>query len=110
MKIVLKSGRLLTLKDEDYFRLPLIGKRVKILSSPGFQSSSAHQWCRVIDETKYTLVVLCEDNKTRRVFKKNTWFMFEFYGKFIKIYGDILIGRPEERIKKRLPKPHRVLW
>lgn len=106
MRIVLKLDKV---KEEDYFRLPLIGKDVMIIDSLFITDNLKNQWCKVIDETRNTMLINC-NGKVKRIPKKGTWFKFNLYGKIIKIYGNILIGRPEERIKKRLPKPHKVLW
>ena len=97
------------IKEQDYFRLPIIGKEVMIIDSSALTDNLKNVWCEVIDETRNTLLIKCR-GRIRRVPKKGTWFVFKLYGKIIKIYGNILIGRPEERIKKRLPKPHKVLW
>ncbi len=103
------ASKLDRIRPEDYFRLPLIGKDVMIIESKAVGDNLKLKWCKIIDETRNTFLIDCEGKK-KRVIKKSTWFKFKLYGKIIKIYGDILIGRPEERIKKRLPKPYKVLW
>ena len=61
---------------------------------------------KVVDETRNTLTILC--NGERRVVIKDTS-VFNFVmpdGTIVEIDGNIIIGRPEDRIKKR---PRR-LW
>ena len=52
---------------------------------------------RVIDETKNTFTLECEDGKIRKILKKGIKLK---KGKEI-IIGEEIIGRPEIRLKKR---------
>jgi ribonuclease P protein subunit POP4 len=61
---------------------------------------------RVVDETRNTFTILQDDN--RKVVAKDTS-VFDFVmpdGTVVEIDGKVLIGRPDDRIKKR---PRR-LW
>ena len=55
----------------------------------------------VVDETKNTLVIETEKGK-KRVIKQNAVFEFKFGKQRIRIDGKLLIGRPEERLKRKI--------
>jgi ribonuclease P protein subunit POP4 len=60
----------------------------------------------VVDETRKTFVIL-QDRKKKRVMKNYTLFQFTFPDDTtVEIDGKVLLGRPEERLKKRI----RRLW
>ena len=59
----------------------------------------------VIDETKNTISIEEEDNSEKMIPKNGTFFVFELpNGEKVKIDGNILSIRPEDRIKKRFKK------
>jgi ribonuclease P protein subunit POP4 len=58
---------------------------------------------KIIDETEKTFMIKTND-KRKRVLKKNTTFIVSLPKKRLKIKGDLLIGRPEDRIKKKIKK------
>ncbi|MGD2065823.1 MAG: ribonuclease P protein component 1 [Candidatus Bathyarchaeota archaeon] len=61
---------------------------------------------RVIDETRNTFTILHDDNK-KVVVKDTSVFQFVMAdGTVVEIDGNVVMGRPEDRIKKR---PRR-LW
>ena len=61
---------------------------------------------RVIDETKNTFVLL-HDGVEKRIIKETSVFHFTYPdGTVVEIDGKLLVGRPEDRIKK----PIRRLW
>lgn len=53
----------------------------------------------IVDETKQSFMVQTEKGE-KRVFKKGTSFQVSVGNQVCIIKGDILVGRPEERIKK----------
>ncbi|UCG37441.1 MAG: ribonuclease P protein component 1 [Candidatus Bathyarchaeota archaeon] len=60
----------------------------------------------IVDETRNTFVVL-DGNKRKTIIKDQTIFHFTLPDStVIEIDGNLLVGRPEERLKKRL----RRLW
>lgn len=70
----------------------------------GFAKNSCHNrrlvFGKVVDESYNTLVVkLGETNK--RIAKKDTIFTFKLPEGPVEVEGSILVGRPEDRIKKR---------
>ena len=55
---------------------------------------------KVVDETMKTLVIK-GGKGTKRIAKKNAIFKFLLDGVAVKVEGKHLIGRPEDRVKKR---------
>lgn len=53
----------------------------------------------ITDETQNTITIQ-SDNKTRKLLKKQVMLTFEINGEKIEVDGKVLMGRPEDRIKK----------
>ncbi|MFP4116622.1 MAG: ribonuclease P protein component 1 [Candidatus Aenigmatarchaeota archaeon] len=89
-------------KVENLPRHELIGLEMEVVESENTSEEGIHG--KVVDEHKSVLKVECEgDEKTLR--KRGRVFKFELpSGKKCKIEGELLEGRPEERIKKKLRK------
>lgn len=84
-------------------RHELIGLKVKILDSKNKSLKKIKGI--VVDETYNTIIIEKKNKKRKIVPKKSTIFLFELdNNKKVKVLGDILIGRPEDRIKKKFPK------
>ena len=61
---------------------------------------------RVIDETKNTFSIL-HKNKIKKIIKDYTIFKLRFLdGTIVEINGRLLVGRPEDRLKKNIKR----LW
>jgi len=61
---------------------------------------------KITDETRNTLTILHE-GKRKRVIKGSAVFHFKFSdGTVVEIDGKLLVGKPEDRLKKRV----RRLW
>ncbi|OGD45991.1 hypothetical protein A3K79_07570 [Candidatus Bathyarchaeota archaeon RBG_13_46_16b] len=59
-----------------------------------------------MDETRNTFNIL-QDGKTKTAIKNDSVFQFRFHdGTVVEIDGRILVGRPEDRVKKVI----RRLW
>jgi len=59
----------------------------------------------VIDETYNTLKIETKDGKEKTIPKANSTFVFTLPDKIkVEVDGKLLLGRPEDRIKKRLPR------
>ena len=58
---------------------------------------------RVIDETRNTFVIMTEKGK-RTLIKDKYNFVFKLPGTGVKVNGTALIGRPKDRIKKKIEK------
>lgn len=81
-----------------------IGLKVKVVksSNPSYVGISG----KIIDETRNTFVIL-QDGKRKTVIKDQAVFQFTFPdATIVEIDGKVLVGRPEERLKKRI----RRLW
>ena len=79
----------------------LIGLETKVIkhSNPSNRGVSGI----VIDETRKTLV-LRGDGKTARIAKKNATFTFNLPEGGFEVDGAVLVGRPEDRVKRRLKR------
>jgi len=61
---------------------------------------------RVLDETRNTIVIL-HDRTEKTIVKDTSVFHFTLHdGAVVEIDGKLLLGRPEDRVKKRI----RRLW
>ncbi len=54
----------------------------------------------VVDETR-NIIVLDDGNKERKIPKSEAKFLFKLLTDLVEVQGKLLIGRPEDRIKKR---------
>jgi ribonuclease P protein subunit POP4 len=87
------------LTPSNLLRHELIGLRLNVDES----SNSTVRGLRgtVIDETRNMLVIENERSDEKRVPKAGNRFIFELDdGKLVRVKGDRLISRPEDRIKK----------
>ena len=88
----------------DIIRQEFIGTEAKIARSThaDFVGISG----QVVDETKNTFVIQHEGRK-KIVVKNSTVFNFQFSeGTIVEIDGKLLVGRPEDRLKKTVKR----LW
>jgi ribonuclease P protein subunit POP4 len=61
---------------------------------------------KVINETKNTFSIL-HKNKVKRIIKNSAIFRFKFCdGTIVEIDGNLLVGRPEDRLKRNIKR----LW
>ncbi len=54
----------------------------------------------VVDETR-NIIVLDDGKKERKIPKSEAKFLFKLPTDLVEVQGKLLIGRPEDRIKKR---------
>lgn len=88
----------------DIIRYEFIGTEGKISKSPHADYIGIHG--EVIDETKNTFTIL-HKAKAKRIVKNSAVFNFKFSdGTVIEIDGKLLVGRPEDRLKKTVKR----LW
>lgn len=60
---------------------------------------------KIIDETYNTIKIETKDGKEKIIPKKNTIFIFTLPNRLrVEVDGKVLIGRPEDRIKKKFAK------
>ncbi|RLI36895.1 ribonuclease P protein subunit [Candidatus Bathyarchaeota archaeon] len=82
-----------------------IGLRAKVVRSPNpyYKKVSG----RVIDETRNTIVILNNKGERKVIVKEVAVFHFTLPdGTVVEVDGKAIVGRPEDRIKKRM----RRLW
>lgn len=99
-KTRLKLSKMITMKN--LIRHELIGLSVKVVESTNkFQINIKGT---VVDETKNTLTIETE-NGLKKVQKKGSKFIFGIPdGKNVKVNGDKIAVRPEERVKLKVKK------
>ncbi len=88
----------------DIIRFEFIGTEAKIVRS----SDSGYVGIKgkVIDETRNTFTIL-QGNERKKIVKEVSTFQFKFPdGSIVEIDGVLLVGRPEDRLKKQV----RRLW
>lgn len=89
-------------KPKNLPRHELIGLRVLVSGSEN--SSEEGTSGKVVDETKNTLTIDTE-NGEKRIKKTGRTFDFDLpSGKTVRVKGEVIEGRPEERIKAKLKK------
>jgi len=77
-----------------------IGLKVKVVSSSNPDCIGIKG--RIIDETRNTFVLM-QNGIEKRVIKENSVLHFTYPdGTTVEINGKILVGRPEDRIKRRI--------
>ncbi|XRP97545.1 ribonuclease P protein component 1 [Methanocaldococcus sp. 16A] len=81
-------------------RHELIGLRVEIVDAKNKAMIGIKG--RVVDETRNTLVIEKENGKEVTIPKDIAVFLFELNECKVKVDGRLLIGRPEERLKKKI--------
>ena len=88
--------------EKNVVRHELIGLRAKITESKDPSQKSIKG--TIVDETRNMLAIR-QGEKIKNVEKKNCIFEIELPdGKKVEVNGKVLVGRPAERIKKKLPK------
>ncbi|MEM2118997.1 MAG: ribonuclease P protein component 1 [Candidatus Bathyarchaeia archaeon] len=88
----------------DIIRQEFIGTEAKIVKNPN--PASVGLSGKVVDETKNTFTLMCE-NRKKIAIKHLSTFHFTFPdGTIVEIDGALLVGKPEDRLKKVI----RRLW
>jgi len=88
--------------EKNLIRHELIGLDAQVGSSRDLSKKGV---CgKIIDETQKTITIRT-DKKETIIAKKECKFMIKIpSGETVEVDGSLLYGRPEERIKKKLPK------
>ena len=90
------------MKPEELVKHELIGLHVKVVKSKNTAQKSIEG--EVVNETKNMLVISSE-NAEKKVFKGQSNFIFTLPdGQEILVKGELLIGRSEDRLKKKWPR------
>lgn len=87
---------------ENLVRHELIGLRMKVVDSSNPKNVGIKG--RIVDETRNILVIEKTDGKEVKLVKEENVFVFDLGGERISVDGKILVGRPEDRIKKKFRK------
>jgi len=91
------------IKAHNLVRHELIGLKVRIASSS--DPTHAKVSGRVIDESYNMLKIEAKSSKEKTISKSSSIFIFTLPNKTkVKVDGKVLIGRPEDRIKKKIAK------
>jgi ribonuclease P protein subunit POP4 len=84
-------------------RHELIGLEVKIEKSTDPTQKGVKG--KVIDETYNTIKIEVKNGKEKTIPKKNSVFIFTLpSGEKVEVEGRLLVGRPEDRIKKKFAR------
>ena len=86
------------LKVKDIIRYELIGLTAEVTDSKN--KSNIDIKGKIIDETKHTIVIE-HKGKQKRLFKNNIAFKLKINNQTTIIKGELLLGKPKERIKSR---------
>ena len=86
-------------KARDIPRIEFIGKELEVIEADN--PSLVGIKGKVIDETKNMLIIE-QNNETKKLVKKQVTIKAKIEDKEIIIKGEILQGRPEERLKKKI--------
>ncbi len=93
----------MTITPKNIVRHELIGLSVYIKSSsnPNLKKVKG----RVVDETFHMLIIENEKGEEKKIPKKECVFVFTLPDKTkVEVDGKLLVGRPEDRIKKKLQR------
>lgn len=82
----------------DILRHELIGLEVNVWDNNNIYNNGIKG--EILDETRNTLTIR-HKGIPKKVAKGGTFFIFNLGNKFVEIEGKTLIGRPEDRIKKK---------
>jgi ribonuclease P protein subunit POP4 len=90
------------MRAEELVKHELIGLAVKVVKSEN--SSQEGMEGEVVDETKNMLVIRSKGAE-KKVFKGQSSFIFTLpNSEKIRVNGELLVGRSEDRLKKKWPK------
>jgi len=82
---------------KDIIKRGLIGLNIEVTNSKNRYDVGLKG--KIIDETRFTLHIKTHDHKKKRLMKKNIVFVVN---KKVKIHGEKIIGRMEDRIRKKV--------
>ncbi|MEM2537684.1 MAG: ribonuclease P protein component 1 [Candidatus Bathyarchaeia archaeon] len=88
----------------DIIRYEFIGTEAKVAKSTNPSCTGIKG--KILDETRNTFTIL-HNGERKMIIKETSIFHFKFPdGTVVEIVGKLLVGRPEDRLKKRI----RRLW
>ncbi len=80
-------------------RHELIGLKVKVIESSNPKNIGILG--RVVDETRNMLILEKTNGKEVKLVKEQNVFVFDLGEERVRVDGRVLVGRPEDRIKKK---------
>ncbi len=89
------------MKIKDIRRHEFIGLECEVISSEN--KNQINLKGTIVDETMKNIILMVSDRK-KAIPKKGTVFRMVVKNKKLDIEGDFIIGRPEDRIKKKFKK------
>jgi len=102
----------LMMRNEDLLRIEFIGLKVKIIDASDKNLVGVEG--EVVDETKNTFLIRIPKGEGKyriiQVPKKGTWFLFDYRGIRLKVYGNMIIAQPHKRLTKKYPKKWRYMY
>ena len=87
------------MKKRDILKYEFIGTEAEVVDARNKANIGIKG--KVVDETKNTFVIETEKGM-KRVIKQNAVFEFRLGKRRVRIDGRLLVGRPEERLKKEI--------
>jgi ribonuclease P protein subunit POP4 len=87
---------------ENLVRHELIGLEAEVLKSSNPKNKGIKG--KVIDETRNMFTVEKKNGKEVKLIKEENVFVFDLGERKVRVDGKILVGRPEDRIKKKFKK------
>jgi len=87
---------------ENIVRHELIGLEVKIVGSSNQKNIGITG--RVVDETRNMIMIERPDGSEAALAKEQHVFSFRLDSAWVRVDGKVLVGRPEDRIKKKFRK------
>ena len=87
-------------KAKDMPRAEFIGKMVEVVEAKN--PSTIGTKGKVVNETKNTFEIEKENGQTKKLVKKQVTIKTKIQGKTVLIEGELLQGKPEERLKKKI--------
>lgn len=85
------------MKDKDISKAELIGLEAEVIDAKNRSNIGIKG--KIIDETKNTVIIQEKETK-KQLMKSQITLKIKLNQEFTKIQGDLLIGKPKDRIKK----------
>ncbi len=92
----------MAITPKNLVRHELIGLHVRVVASSNFSAIGGNG--RVVDETREMLAVETEFGEKHYVKEQCTFAFTLPSGEVVRVDGKVLVGRPEDRIKKKQRK------
>ncbi|MBI2672492.1 ribonuclease P protein subunit [Candidatus Woesearchaeota archaeon] len=83
---------------KDFLKTEMIGLKMEVLEAKN--KNLIGMKGVIVDETKNTLVIKNEKEEMKTILKDQVVLKIHYKGNEIKVNGDLLLGRPEDRLKK----------